>query len=347
MREFLQLAKTFRADKHGVAGWYLSEKLDGMRCFWDGGVTRGLAKRDVPWANLNRDRQEQMATGLWSRYGNVIHAPNWFLDKLPKCPLDGELYHKDRSYRQELMSIVKKLVPDEKDWEAVTFMIFDVPPPAIIFANGQINNPNHSAMFTNLEKWFRQDLGISTFWDTYKPQRWENYYRWMTNVLNPPEDLTYQIHTHIKLPNSTPEALQVVYKSVDEIATQGGEGVMLRDPNAIYQIKRSPTLLKLKPCDDAEAVVIGFKTGLGKLRGLFGSVIVNNGHVTFELSGFTDAERQLTDEKWAWDHPGQEVPPHVDGQHIHRGSTITYKYRGTTRDGYPQEARYWRRNTTV
>ncbi len=34
-REFLQLAHTFDPAKHKVAGWMLSEKLDGTPCFWD------------------------------------------------------------------------------------------------------------------------------------------------------------------------------------------------------------------------------------------------------------------------------------------------------------------------
>ena len=32
-REFLQLAKVFDSKKHGIAGWLVSEKLDGQRCF--------------------------------------------------------------------------------------------------------------------------------------------------------------------------------------------------------------------------------------------------------------------------------------------------------------------------
>ena len=41
-REFLQLAKSYNPEKNKIAGWYLSEKLDGTRCFWDGGITRGM-----------------------------------------------------------------------------------------------------------------------------------------------------------------------------------------------------------------------------------------------------------------------------------------------------------------
>ena len=48
-------------------GWWLSEKLDGLRAYRDG-------------------------TKFISRLGNVFHAPDWFIAGLPKHPLDGELF---------------------------------------------------------------------------------------------------------------------------------------------------------------------------------------------------------------------------------------------------------------
>ena len=51
-------------------GWYMSEKLDGVRCFWDG-------------------------KNLYSRNGNIFYPPDWFKDLLPKdLALDGELWTK-------------------------------------------------------------------------------------------------------------------------------------------------------------------------------------------------------------------------------------------------------------
>src|SRR5712675_1526836 len=48
-------------------GWWLSEKLDGVRAYWDG-------------------RQ------FLSRQGNLFHAPDFFVAGLPATPLDGELW---------------------------------------------------------------------------------------------------------------------------------------------------------------------------------------------------------------------------------------------------------------
>ena len=50
-REYVQLAHVFDSKKHSPAGWYASEKLDGQRAWWDGGVSRGMPAAQVPYAN--------------------------------------------------------------------------------------------------------------------------------------------------------------------------------------------------------------------------------------------------------------------------------------------------------
>ena len=92
-REFLQLAEPFSPAKHQVAFHYISEKLDGTRCFWDGGLSRGLRTEDIPWASVidpktgaKKAKIKPRATGLWSRYGNPIIAPDEFLELAPLLP---------------------------------------------------------------------------------------------------------------------------------------------------------------------------------------------------------------------------------------------------------------------
>ena len=74
-REFLQLCEYFDPKRDEVFGWYVSEKFDGMRALWDGGITRGHVASDVPWGT----ESHRLSTGLWSRYGKVISAPDWWL----------------------------------------------------------------------------------------------------------------------------------------------------------------------------------------------------------------------------------------------------------------------------
>jgi hypothetical protein len=72
-----------------------------------------------------------------------------------------------------------------------------------------------------------------------------------------------------------------------------------------------------------------------------------------ELSGFTDEERTLVDrrsengysdaEDWAMENPETECPEGIEAEQFPIGSTVTFRYRGKSKDGIPQEARYWRK----
>jgi len=95
----LLLAHTWQSDTD-LCGWWLSEKLDGVRAYWTGGQ-------------------------FLSRQGNVYHAPAWFTDNLPNVPLDGELWI-DRKAFQRTVSIVRR--HDQSDhWREVRFVVFDAP----------------------------------------------------------------------------------------------------------------------------------------------------------------------------------------------------------------------------
>ena len=87
----------------------MSEKLDGMRCIWDGTI-------------------------LKTRNGNPIHAPKHFVDQLTTMPLDGELFI-DRGKFQDVVSICRKSVPNRADWSTVNFMVFDAPSVSKPFAD--------------------------------------------------------------------------------------------------------------------------------------------------------------------------------------------------------------------
>ena len=78
-------------------------------------------------------------------------------------------------------------------------------------------------------------------------------------------------------------------------------------------------LLKLKPFEDAEGIVIGYKPGKGKNTGLMGSIKVrmDNGKEFYIGSGFTQQQRKN--------------PPPV-------GSLVTYRYQGFTQAGIPRFA---------
>jgi DNA ligase-1 len=109
----------------------------------------------------------------------------------------------------------------------------------------------------------------------------------------------------------------------DRVVREGGEGLMLRRPGSAYEAGRSPALLKVKPYEDAEAMVIGHQPGKGKFAGKLGALRVRteDGREFSIGSGLTNAER--------------ESPPPV-------GTVVTYRFRGLTAKGLPRFPSYLR-----
>ena len=76
------------------------------------------------------------------------------------------------------------------------------------------------------------------------------------------------------------------------IIEQGGEGVMLRNPNTGYQFRRSNDLLKVKRFDTDICKVIGYIEGEGKYEGMMGALVCEyNSTVISVGTGFSDFQR--------------------------------------------------------
>ncbi|MEO5721514.1 MAG: DNA ligase [Chthoniobacterales bacterium] len=227
-------------------GWWMSEKYDGLRSYWDGHQ-------------------------LWSRNGKAIHGPDYFLAELPPdVALDGELWI-GRGKFEETSSTVLRETPDER-WKRVRFMVFDAPEVKGTF---------------------------------------EERMEFMGRTL-PREGRFVQVVAQQRC-----EGTAQLLAERDRVVSEGGEGLMLRRPESQYEAGRSPTLLKVKPFDDAEATVLAHLPGKGRLAGKMGSLRVRTSEgKEFSIgSGFTDAQR--------------ESPPAV-------GSVVTYRFRGLTAKGLPR-----------
>jgi len=313
-------------------GYWMSEKMDGMRAFWDGGITRGYEKHTVPWSH--KTRPYDLSTGLWSRYGNPIYAPDWWLDGLPKNhPLDGELWI-DRSFRQDLLSILKRNKPSHIDWGPVRLFAFDTPTIKQILTPRVINLPNHKADLTDTYLW--QKYNIPSNMPT-APISFDQTITQLIKLFSPLTKNTWRPVTQIKC---TGKGHLTDFHN--QILKVSGEGVMLRHPFSSWEPKRSANLLKVKQTDTDVGIVIGYNAGQGKYLGMLGSLILQVPEGILELSGFTNKERRLNGSKWAKEHPGERLPSYLYSTKFPLGSTVRFIYRGRNKSGLPNEARYKR-----
>ena len=349
---FMQKATNRR--KELVNGWYMSEKLDGMRVFWDGGLTRGVPKADVPFANHDKDsryRVQPICTGLWTQLGNIIHAPDWFLDQLPEgFMLGGELWE-SYGFRQEMMSIVKKLEPVDSEWEGIKIYAYEAPVASQVFKDRDIDIRNCKMRIRYDEvAAFAESRG--TLWQelSLNPCSFGREIQRLHEVCNNCDVIT--VHEQIKLPYSPEGVAERISEMFDLVISRGGEGIIFRNPQEFWETCRSKNIVKMKQVDDAEGTVIGYITGRetdkgSKLLGKMGALVLrlDNGR-TMKLSGFTDEERELMSSEataWATTNPETKCPDWITNPMFPRGTRVTFKYRGLTKDGIPEEPRYWRK----
>ena len=103
----LLLAKTY-TQGIAVRDYWVSEKLDGVRAYWDG-------------------------RRLLSRRGHVFPAPAWFTEGFPSHPLDGELWLRRGAFEAAL-GAVRKQQPDEAEWRQLSYQVFELPGAAGSFS---------------------------------------------------------------------------------------------------------------------------------------------------------------------------------------------------------------------
>ena len=107
----LMLAKVYHSGI-SLSDYWISEKYDGVRGFWDGKT-------------------------LWTRGGELVITPAWFTSGWPDVAMDGELWA-GRGRFGQTMSVVRQqsLTADsDADWQGLRFMVFDLPAHGSSFTN--------------------------------------------------------------------------------------------------------------------------------------------------------------------------------------------------------------------
>lgn len=228
-----------------LSGWYISEKLDGVRGVWDG-------------------------KELKSRGGYKFNYPSNFTACFPSNALDGELYTKKGDF-ENITSITSKMSENDA-WSKIKFYIFDIP-----------------------------DINVS----------FDKKYKKMKEFAKNCENIKV-IEQRVAKNNYE------VFKFLDDVVKNGGEGVVAREPNLVYESTRSNKILKIKKFKDSECEVVKINNGSGKYNNAMGSLDckdIKSGNIFKIGSGFSDKIRKN--------------PPKI-------GQIITYKYQNLTKNKKPR-----------
>lgn len=84
-----------------AVNYFVSEKLDGVRAYWDG-------------------------SKLFFRSGRPIYCPKWFTEGFPDFPIDGELWM-GRGKFEELSAAVRRRNSLDHEWRQIKYCLFELP----------------------------------------------------------------------------------------------------------------------------------------------------------------------------------------------------------------------------
>jgi DNA ligase-1 len=127
------------------------------------------------------------------------------------------------------------------------------------------------------------------------------------------------------------------FKMINTQAVAGGyEGIMIKDPAAVYECKRSVAWLKLKPFIEVSLTVTAVEEGTGRNVGKLGALVCSgqdNGRDIFVNvgSGFSDADRDAY-----WTHRDEVLGNVVEV----RADAVTQNQDGTYSLRFPRFLRF-------
>jgi len=227
--------------------------------------------------------------------------------------------------------------------EQISAVVKQNPPPYDLILDGEIMSSSFQDLMTQVHR--KSDVkandAVLNLFDVLSLAEFE------AGVCNKRQEdrsaMVYYWHKQHKdvLPNVTVVGHELVdldtaegqqrYKEINAKAIAGGyEGIMLKDPEAPYECKRSVAWLKLKPFIEVSLEVVDVEEGTGKNIGRLGAVVcegVDDGKaIRVNVgSGFTDSDRISF-----WDSrdtlPGQIVEVRADAVTQNQDGTYSLRF---------------------
>ena len=225
--------------------------------------------------------------------------------------------------------------------EQISTVVKQNPPPYDLILDGEIMSSSFQDLMTQVHRKSdvkANDAILNLFdvipledfekgiWDKRQEDRSAMVYYWHKQHKDVLPNVAVVGHELVDLDTSEG---QVRYKEINAKAIAGGyEGIMLKDPEAPYECKRSVAWLKLKPFIEVSLTVVATEEGTGKNVGKMGALVcegVDDGKaIRVNVgSGFTDEQR---DEFWSCRVDGQIVEVRADAVKQNQDGTYSLRF---------------------
>jgi DNA ligase-1 len=203
----------------------------------------------------------------------------------------------------------KELVNFPHVTEQISAVVKKTPPPYPVVLDGEIMSSSFQDLMTQVHR--KSDIKANDailnlfdmcpledfekgFWNKSQTVRSKMVQTWVEQNTDLLPNVTCLANELVDLDT---DAGQLRYKEINAQAVAGGyEGIMIKDPEAGYECKRSVAWLKLKPFIEVSLTVVAVEEGTGKNIGRLGALVCegedDNRRILVNVgSGFTDDQR--------------------------------------------------------
>ena len=192
----------------------------------------------------------------------------------PGIFFDGELTDSNRKSVSGKVTQMLKGNPADSIGDDMLYNIFDVEEVQVL-ESGKGVNP-----------FYRRRQLLETM---FKTNKWDLIVDRLIEQKNEKVELTSLV-----LANSiTTDDHSLIHKTYKELVDVGGEGVIVKSPDHLYECKRSKSWIKIKEVNDCDLIIKGWYPGEGKREGFIGGLICEDasGKVQVKVgSGFTEED---------------------------------------------------------
>ena len=205
----------------------------------------------------------------------------------------------------------KELVNFPHVTEQISAVVKKIPPPYALVLDGEIMSSSFQDLMTQVHR--KSDVKANDailnlfdmcpledfekgFWDKSQTVRSQMVQAWVEQNNEMLPNVTCLANELVDLDT---DAGQLRYKEINAQAVTGGyEGIMIKDPEAGYECKRSVAWLKLKPFIEVSLEVVDVEEGTGRNVGRLGAIVcqgVDDGKaIRVNVgSGFSDSDRDI------------------------------------------------------